>query len=91
MIRPLLKLPSKPFKSDHAEQIKLVTSFEWIDLHALLGIDEEFREILAGSVFIDDARRDALCYGLRKRVELLGDYIRLREQRNFRHKNEPER
>jgi len=91
MIRPLYKLPSKPFKSDHTEQIKLVTSFEWIDLQTLLGIDEEFREIIAGSAFIDEARRDALCYGLRKRVELLGDYIRLRGQREHQHKGEPDR
>ena len=75
MIRPLIKLPSKPFKTDHAEQIKLVTSFKWLDFQALNDIDEEFREILAGSAFIDEARRDALCYGLRKRVELLGNCI----------------
>jgi len=75
MIRPLIKLPSKPFKTDHAEQIKLVTSFKWLDFQALNDIDEEFREILAGSAFIDEARRDALCFGLRKRVELLGNCI----------------
>jgi len=76
MIRPLAKLPSKPFRSDHAEQIKLVKSVDWLDFQALRGIDEEFREMLAGSAFIDGARRDALCYGLRKRVELLDDYVR---------------
>jgi hypothetical protein len=90
-IRPILKQPSKPFKSDHSEQIKLVTSFEWLDFQALRGIEEEFGEILAGSAFIDDARRDALCYGLRKRVEMLGNYIRSRGRQELRHKNEHER
>ena len=79
MIRPNGKQPSKPFKSDHAEQIKLVTSFDWLDFSALRSIDDEFRDILKESAFIDAARRDALCYGLRKRVELLREHIQSRE------------
>ena len=86
LIQPMIKQPSKPFKSDHAEQIKLVTSFEWLDMQALSGIDEEFREILATSAFIDDARRDALCYGLQKRVKMLGDCIRSRNRQEPRHR-----
>jgi len=79
MIRPNGKQPSKPFKTDHAEQIKLVTSFEWLDFTALHGIDEELGDILKESAFIDGARRDALCFGLRKRVELLREFIQSRE------------
>ena len=71
LIKSDRKLPSKPFRSTHVEQIKLVKSFEWLDFAALHGIDEEFREILSGSMFIDEARRDALCTGLRGRVESL--------------------
>jgi hypothetical protein len=78
MIRPLAKLPSKPFKKDHAEQIGLVTSFDWLDIDALYGVDEAFSEILRGSDFIDGPRRDALCYGLRKRVEMLGETVKQR-------------
>lgn len=76
MIHPMAKQPSKPFKNDHAEQIKLVSSFEWLDFSALSGIEDEFYEILSGSAFIDEARRDSLCYGLRKRVEMLSDFVR---------------
>jgi len=79
LIRPSAKLPSKPFRSTHAEQIKLVTSFKWLDFAALSGLDEELREIVKGSVFIDTARCDALCRGLDKRVELLRDYVRTRD------------
>ena len=78
MMRPYRRLPSKPFKSNHAEQIKLATSFEWLDFQSLRGIDEEFSEILSGSAFIDDARRDALCFGLRKRIKQLEEYVRSR-------------
>jgi len=73
-IRPHAKQPSKPFRSDHAKQIQLVTDFGWLDLSALRGIDEEFREIMQG--YYDTARRDALCYGLRRRVEALGEIVR---------------
>ena len=79
MIRPTDKQPSKPFRADHAEQIKLVQSFKWLDFSALKGVDEELREILKGSPFIDEARCDALCYGLQKRVEYLQEYVRTRE------------
>ena len=79
MMRPLAKQASKPFKSDHAEQIKLVTSFKWFDISSLRGIDEKFRDILKESAFIDSSRCDALCYGLQKRVELLGNYIKTRK------------
>lgn len=63
----------KPFKNSHDEQIKLVSSFDWLDLNALYGIDEELREIVKDSLFIDEARCAALCSGLKRRVELLTD------------------
>ena len=70
-IKPHKDVPSKPFKSYHSEQIKLAGSLEWIDFSALHGIDEECKEILKTSTYIDTARCDALCYGIRKRVEIL--------------------
>lgn len=63
--------PGKPFKTTHDKQIKLVSSFDWLDLTALAGIDEELRELVKGSLFIDTARTDALCAALRGRVERL--------------------
>lgn len=76
MIQPTVSnIPCKPFKTGHSEQIKLVTSFDWLDLSALYGIDEEYREILKGSPFIDNARCDALCNALQKRIELLSDIV----------------
>ena len=46
------RISGKPFKNSHEEQIKLVTSFDWLNLNALAGIDEELRELVRGSVFI---------------------------------------
>lgn len=72
------KVPCKPFKADHDEQIKLVTSFDWLNFSALKDIDEEFHEILNGSLFIDEARRDTLCFELRRRVEMLSEIANFR-------------
>lgn len=71
MIRPTANLSSKPFKTTHSEQIKLVTDFDWLDLSKLHGIEEEIKEILKGSPFIDTARGDALIYAVQKRVSML--------------------
>lgn len=75
MINGAAKMGCKPFKTTHDEQIKLVTSFDWLDLSALHGIDEELREILRGSLFIDAARCNALCRGLQSRVEMLAELV----------------
>lgn len=71
LIGSMNKMVSKPFKRSHDEQIKLVSSFDWLDLNALTGIDEELRELAKGSLFIDEARAQALCKALCGRVERL--------------------
>jgi hypothetical protein len=76
LIAPAFKIPSKPFKKEQAEQIKLVSSFDWLDLTALEGIDQEYGELLRQSMFIDDQRRDKLCFALQARLRLLGEVIR---------------
>lgn len=75
MIGAGAKLNCKPFKSNHEEQIKLVSSFDWLDLNALYGIDEELRELVRGSMFIDEKRCDALCGALQSRVDMLTDIV----------------
>lgn len=51
----------KPFKKTHEEQLKLVTSFEWINFDQLNGIEEEIRQVFkqAGN-YMDEARKDAI-------------------------------
>ncbi len=56
-IRPHFNLPSKPFKSNHSEQIKLVNNFEWIDFSALKNIKEEFLDIYKISKYEDIKRK----------------------------------
>ena len=66
---------SQPFLTTHEEQIKLVRDFSWLDFADLSGVDEEFSELLRKSPLIDDARRDALCFALRDRREMLRNLV----------------
>ncbi len=76
LIRPTApKLAAKPFTRSHYEQIKLVSSFEWLDLSALKGFPEECREILSDSPFMDDARIDTLCSAVTDRINLLEEIV----------------
>jgi hypothetical protein len=75
MIRPLDKTPSKPFRKSHDDQIKLVNSFDWFEPSSLKGIGVALSDILAGSQFIDDTRRDSLCKALSQRVEMLSSHV----------------
>jgi hypothetical protein len=70
-IRPRAEQKSKPFRSKHGEQIKLVTRLDWFGFPALRGVDEECSEILRQSPYIEDNRRSVLCFALRERVALL--------------------
>ena len=75
MIRRTAKLQCKPFKNTHEEQIKLVSSFEWLDISKLNGIEEEFRELVRASIFIDNIRCDAICKAMKERVNSLKKVI----------------
>jgi len=59
-IHPGFKIESKPFRSYHSTQIKLVDNFSWIDFSALEDIDEEFCEIYKISKYIDENRQRVL-------------------------------
>ena len=70
------RIASKPFKASHEEQIKLVSSFAWIDWDALNGIEEDFRAAVQDSPFLDGARCDAICRGIAGRVQRLKQHAR---------------
>lgn len=69
MIGSLARINCKPFKKLHEEQIRLVNSYDWLDLSKLHGVEEEFREIVRDSEFIDTVRRDRLCAAMKNRIE----------------------
>lgn len=67
----------KPFKKTHAEQIKLVTSFDWLDFGKLNGVEDEIREVFdqAGE-YMDKARKSAILSAFSSR---LGNLMALSE------------
>ena len=75
LIRADEPLTCKPFKLNHQEQIQLVSSFDWLDLSALTGIEEEVRDIFRGSLFVDEARCETICRALRQRIKDLASLI----------------
>jgi hypothetical protein len=62
---------SKPFRSTHAEQIKLARSLDFIDFTKLSDIADVADGIYKTSPFIEGNRRDRLCLALERRVKLL--------------------
>lgn len=75
MIGRTAKLRCKPFKNTHEEQIKLVSSFDWLDISKLKGVEEEFRELVRDSIFIDNTRCDAICKAIKERINSLEKVI----------------
>ena len=61
----------KPFKKHHKDQIKLVTSFDWLDFSKLDGIGSEISEILSNeraAGFIDKYRISAIVDAVESRI-----------------------
>ena len=47
-----------------------------MDFSRLSDVDEEAKEVMQDSLFIDEARCDAICRSLRKRVESLREFVK---------------
>ena len=69
----------KPFKVTHGEQLRLVSSYDWLDLSQLDGIDEEINEFLSDekiAVFIDEDRQKMLVDFVMARIGRLEEIVR---------------
>ena len=63
---------SKPFKDRHSDQIRLVSSFDWIDFDALYAVLPDLEGVMESSEgCIDESRRDALMGFIRSRMDVL--------------------
>ena len=64
----------KPFKNHHAEQLKLVSDFSWIDFDRLADIDELITGVLSADgaeEYIDESRIRAITSAAQRRIEQL--------------------
>lgn len=68
----------KPFKKKHGEQLRLVSSFDWLDISRLDSIENEIIEILSNdkaSAYIDNARASAIAAEVRNRINALEGFV----------------
>ncbi len=64
----------KPFKKSHADQLKLVTSFEWINFEKLNGIESDIKTILSSEnaeKYIDEERKNAIARSVAGRIDFV--------------------
>lgn len=65
----------KPFKKNHEEQLKLVTSFDWIVFEQMKDMEEVMRSVFeTAGEYMDDIRKDAIVTAYRKRLEYLEQF-----------------
>ena len=66
-----LDIVCKPFKKSHADQIKLVSDFSWIDFEALADVPDMIMELFSDEgiiEFVDHQRAVAISESVRKRI-----------------------
>lgn len=73
-IRAGRDIACKPFKKHHAEQLKLVSSFDWIDFENLKDVESMITAVLSdekNGEFIDESRISAIASAAVGRVQTL--------------------
>lgn len=91
-IRSGAGITCKPFKRTHQDQLRLVTSFDWLDLSKLGGIDQDIRETFTGAEeFIDQGRAEAIAASVNQRIQMLGDFLLTQQPQADSTENDVER
>lgn len=78
----------KPFKNHHIEQLRLVQSFDWLDLSKLNDVEDIIREVLSkdtDETYIDENRINAVVNAVKRRIQNLEQIIRERQSEIFAH------
>ena len=79
-IRSGAGITCKPFKRTHQDQLRLVTSFDWLDFSNLNGVDQDIRVVFAGAEeFIDKERVEAIIASVNQRIQMLGDFLLIQQ------------
>lgn len=75
---PSAEIICKPFKKTHGEQLRLVSSFDWLDISKLDGLEDDISKLLNDekvAKYIDAERADMLVSQLRKRIDRLSEIV----------------
>ena len=91
-IRSGRNITCKPFKRTHQDQLRLVTSFDWLDLSKLDDVDQDIREVFTGAEeFIDKERVEAIVASVNRRIQTLGDFLLTQQPQADSTENDVER
>ena len=91
-IRSRRNITCKPFKKTHQDQLRLATSFNWLDLSKLSSVDQDIREVFAGAEeFIDKERVEAIIASVNQRIQMLETFILTQRPQEDSTKNDVER
>lgn len=91
-IRSGAGITCKPFKRTHQDQLRLVTSFAWLDLSKVGGIDQGIRETFTGAEeFIDQERVEAIASSVNRRIQMLEDFLPTKQSQADSTENDVER
>lgn len=75
---PSAEIICKPFKKTHGEQLRLVSSFDWLDISKLDGLEDDISKLLNDekvAKYIDAERSDMLVSQIRKRIDRLSEIV----------------
>ncbi len=67
-------IPCKPFKKKHSEQLRMVSSFDWLDISKLDGVEDDILNILCEDnavQYVEVERAKAIAAEVRKRIDKL--------------------
>ena len=82
----------KPFKRTHQDQLRLVTSFDWLDFSNLNDVDQDIREVFAGAEeFIDKERVEAIIASVNQRIQMLETFVLTQQPQEDSTENDVER
>lgn len=76
-IRSEKDIVCKPFKNHHAEQLKLVSDFSWIDFDRLKDVDRLIESVLTAEGtedYVDEIRIRAIKGSVKQRIEYLSQF-----------------
>ena len=91
-IRSGRNITCKPFKRTHQDQLRLVTSFDWLDFSNLNGVDQDIRKVFAGAEeFIDKERVEAIIASVNQRTQMLETFILTQRPQEDSTENDVER
>lgn len=77
-IRSGQEITCKPFKKHHEEQLKLVSTFEWIDFRKLSDVKELITDVLSveeAKDYMDEKRIHVIAESVERRINQLGQML----------------